>query len=111
MQKSRDIYLQISLVAFAFINTNCGAVNNLENNHITMAGVFFGMRKRGGITGIRKLTIDSMGISWDEITEKRQQLLESLKDDVEKIFDDLCTERDFRCVLIIIHIIYIYIAS
>ncbi len=64
-----------------------------------MANVLFGLRKRGGITGIRKLSVDSMGISWDEITEKRHLLLESLKNDMEKVFDELCEEKEFRYVL------------
>ena len=61
-----------------------------------MAFIFSGIRKRGGITGLREPSVDSMGISWTEITEKRHYLLESLKDDVDRMLDDLCAKREIR---------------
>ncbi len=74
-----------------------GTVPSLYLWTMVSMSFIFGLRKRGGITGIRKHSVESMGISWDEITEKRHLLLESLKNDMEKVFDhELCEEKEFR---------------
>ena len=61
-----------------------------------MISVFSGIRKRGGIAGTRQLSVDSMGISWNELRQKRHNLLESLKDDVDVMLNDLCVKRNVR---------------
>ncbi len=61
-----------------------------------MISIFSGIRKRGGISGTRQLSVDSMGISWNELTQKRYVLLESLKHDVDMMLNDLCVKRNVR---------------
>lgn len=65
-----------------------------------MAFVFSNLRHNGGVSGKREASLESMGITWEDFAQKRRNMMESLKDDVDKMLNDLCKGTDFRSVFV-----------
>ena len=67
-----------------------------------MSNPFQGVRERGGLNGVRSLSFESMGISWQDVIDKRQAYFESLETEMDSMLERLCHQRNVRYIYIYI---------